>query len=151
MSDRFEVLLVEDDPTDVYLIQEAFKTGDARVKLRTVPDGEEALAYLRRSGAYKKARRPDAIVLDLNLPKLDGREVLEIVKADKDLRSIPVLVLTTSSRDEDVAASYGLGANCFVTKPMSLKEHDEAMRAIQQFWFGVARLPGKPARPRPRE
>lgn len=144
MADEFSVLLVEDDPTDVYLLEEAFRNTPIPVKLHNAIDGEEGLAYLKRTGKHKKARRPDAIILDLNLPKMDGRELLEVIKSDKDLKSIPVLVMSTSSAEEDVAKTYGLGANCFITKPFSLKDHERVMRAIQDFWFFVARLPGKP-------
>src|SRR5207253_2983420 len=124
--------------TDVYLLEEAFRNTVIPVKLKNAIDGEEGLAYLKRTGKYKKARRPDAIILDLNLPKMDGRELLEAIKTDKDLKTIPVLVLTTSSSEEDVAKTYGLGANCFVTKPFSLRDHEKVMHAIQDFWFFVA-------------
>jgi len=149
-NDAFEILLVEDDPTDVYLIEEAFRTSPKPVKINHAGDGEEGLSFLKKTGKFKKARRPDAIILDLNLPKMDGRELLEAIKGDKELRTIPVLVMTTSSAEEDVATSYGLGANCFITKPFSLKDHEKVMQAIQDFWFLVARLPGKSAGPRDR-
>jgi len=123
-----EVLLVEDDPGDVLMTQEAFEEHKVRNKLNVVPDGEEALAYLRREGKYTEATRPDLILLDLNLPRVDGREVLQVIKEDQDLRRIPVVVLTTSQADEDILRSYSLHANAYVTKPVDLDQFMEVIR-----------------------
>ncbi|MBC6457227.1 response regulator [Actinomadura sp. HBU206391] len=136
-----EVLLVEDDPGDVLLTKEAFADNKVRNNLTVVSDGEEATAYLRREGDYADAPRPDMILLDLNLPRKDGREVLEEVKADPELRSIPVVVLTTSDADEDILHSYDLHANAYVTKPVDFEQFIRVVRRIDDFFVTVVKLP----------
>jgi CheY-like chemotaxis protein len=137
-----EVLLVEDDPGDVLLIEEAFEFNKVRNNLNVVSDGVEALEYLRREGAYAGAGRPGLILLDLNLPRKDGREVLAEVKEDPSLRTIPVVVLTTSKAEEDVLRSYDLHANAYVTKPVDFDRFIEVVRQIDEFFVSVVRLPG---------
>jgi len=136
-----EVLLVEDDPGDVLMTQEAFEEHKVRNKLTVVTDGEEALAYLRREGVHADATRPDLILLDLNLPRIDGREVLATVKDDEELRRIPVVVLTTSEADEDILRSYELHANAYVTKPVDFDRFISVVRQIDQFFVSVVKLP----------
>ncbi|WP_433215454.1 response regulator [Dactylosporangium sp. CS-047395] len=136
-----EVLLVEDDPGDVLMTQEAFEEHKVRNKLNVVQDGEEALAYLRREGKYADATRPDLILLDLNLPRVDGREVLGVIKEDQDLRRIPVVVLTTSQADEDILRSYSLHANAYVTKPVDFDSFIAVVRQIDEFFVSVVKLP----------
>ena len=136
-----EILLVEDNPGDARLTQEALRDGKVYNKLSVVPDGVEAMAYLRREGRYAGARQPDLILLDLNLPKKDGREVLQEIKADERLRRIPVVVLTSSNAEQDVLKSYGLHANCYVTKPVDLDQFMGAVKAIENFWLTVVTLP----------
>jgi CheY-like chemotaxis protein len=136
-----EVLLVEDDPGDVLMTQEAFEEHKVRNKLTVVSDGSEALAYLRREGQFADAVRPDLILLDLNLPKRDGREVLEEIKKDDDLGRIPVVVLTTSSADEDILRSYQLHANAYVTKPVDFERFIAVIRQIDEFFVSVVKLP----------
>jgi CheY-like chemotaxis protein len=135
-----DVLLVEDDPGDVLMTREAFEEY-LHNRLDVVSDGSEALAYLRREGEYADAPRPDLILLDLNLPRRDGREVLAEVKADVNLRTIPVIVLTTSQADEDVLKSYQLHANAYVTKPVDFDGFIEAIRQIDHFFVSVVQLP----------
>jgi chemotaxis family two-component system response regulator Rcp1 len=137
-----EILLVEDNPGDVRLTQEAFKEGKVGNNLYVVADGEQALAFLRREGRYAGAPRPDIILLDLHLPKKSGREVLSEIKQDEDLRTIPVLVLTTSKAEEDILRAYELHANCYISKPVELDEFFEAVRSIENFWLTVVDLPG---------
>jgi CheY-like chemotaxis protein len=141
-AESIEVLLVEDDPGDVLLIEEAFEFNKVRNNLSVVSDGVEALAYLRREGRYTDARRPGLVLLDLNLPRKDGREVLAEVKEDAELRSIPVVVLTTSKAEEDVLRSYDLHANAYVTKPVDFDRFIEVVRQIDEFFVSVVRLPG---------
>jgi CheY-like chemotaxis protein len=136
-----EVLLVEDDPGDVLMTQEAFQEHKVRNKLSVVSDGEEALSYLRREGTFADATRPDLILLDLNLPRVDGREVLAVIKDDEDLRRIPVVVLTTSQADEDVLRSYSLHANAYVTKPVDFERFITVVRQIDEFFVSVVKLP----------
>ena len=136
-----EVLLVEDDPGDVLMTQEAFEEHKVRNKLSVVSDGEEALAYLRREGKFADAPRPDLILLDLNLPRVDGREVLAVIKDDADLRRIPVVVLTTSQADEDIQRSYSLHANAYVTKPVDFERFIAVVRQIDEFFVSVVKLP----------
>jgi len=136
-----EVLLVEDDPGDVLMTQEAFEEHKVRNKLSVVSDGEEALAYLRRQGEHAEATRPDLILLDLNLPRIDGREVLQVIKEDEDLRRIPVVVLTTSQADEDILRSYSLHANAYVTKPVDFDRFIAVVRQIDDFFVSVVKLP----------
>ncbi len=136
-----EILLVEDNPGDVRLTAETFK--DARIlnHLNVARDGVAALAFLRRQGAYADAPRPDLILLDLNLPKKDGREVLAEIKADEDLKRIPVVILTTSKAEEDIIRTYNLYANCYITKPVDLDQFIEVVQSIQNFWFTIVQLP----------
>jgi CheY-like chemotaxis protein len=136
-----EVLLVEDDPGDVLMTQEAFEEHKVRNRLTVVNDGVEALAYLRREGRYADAPRPDLVLLDLNLPKVDGRQVLAEIKADDSLRRIPVVVLTTSAADEDILRSYSLHANAYVTKPVDFERFIAVVRQIDEFFVSVVRLP----------
>jgi CheY-like chemotaxis protein len=136
-----EILLVEDNPGDVRLTQEAFKEGKVSNKLSVASDGVEALAFLRRDGKYADAPRPDVILLDLNLPKKDGREVLAEIKDDPDLRLIPVVVLTTSLAEQDILKSYNLHANCYITKPVDLERFITVVKSIETFWLSVVKLP----------
>ncbi len=136
-----EVLLVEDDPGDVLMTQEAFEEHKLRNRLTVVSDGAEALAYLRQEGKYVDAVLPDLILLDLNLPRRDGREVLEEVKRDEKLRRIPIVVLTTSQADEDILRSYQLHANAYVTKPVDFERFIAVVRQIDEFFVSVVKLP----------
>jgi chemotaxis family two-component system response regulator Rcp1 len=136
-----EVLLVEDNPGDVRLTKEALKEAKVRNNLHVVEDGVAALRFLRREGEYNSAPRPDLILLDLNLPKKDGREVLEEIKADNALKTIPVVVLTTSHAEEDIVRSYNLHANCYVTKPVDLDQFIRIVKSIEDFWLTIVRLP----------
>ena len=136
-----EVLLVEDDPGDVLMTQEAFEEHKVRNKLTVVSDGEEALAYLRREGKYADAPRPDLVLLDLNLPRIDGREVLAEIKKDGELCRIPVVVLTTSAADTDILRSYQLHANAYVTKPVDFDSFIAVVRQIDEFFVSVVKLP----------
>ncbi|MET8123470.1 response regulator [Micromonospora sp. NPDC005189] len=136
-----EVLLVEDDPGDVLMTQEAFEEHKLRNRLSVVSDGTEALAYLRQEGQYSDALTPDLILLDLNLPRRDGREVLEEIKKDENLRRIPVVVLTTSQADEDILRSYQLHANAYVTKPVDFERFISVVRQIDEFFVSVVKLP----------
>jgi two-component system, chemotaxis family, response regulator Rcp1 len=136
-----EILLVEDNPGDVRLTEEALKEGKVVNRLNVVPDGVEALAYLRKEGEYASAETPDLMLLDLNLPKKDGREVLAEVKEDPELRMIPVVVLTTSRDEQDILKSYDLHANCYITKPVDFEQFISVVRAIEDFWLSVVKLP----------
>jgi CheY-like chemotaxis protein len=136
-----EVLLVEDDPGDVLMTQEAFEEHKVRNNLAVVNDGSEAIAYMRREGQYADAPRPDLVLLDLNLPRRDGREVLAEIKNDPDLRQIPVVVLTTSQADEDILRSYQLHANAYVTKPVDFERFISVVRQIDEFFVTVVKLP----------
>jgi chemotaxis family two-component system response regulator Rcp1 len=135
------VLLVEDSPGDVRLTQEAFHDADPQIELRVAVDGVEAMAYLRREGAYIDASRPDFILLDLNLPKMDGREVLAHIKEDNDLKTIPTVILTTSDAEVDVVTSYKLQANCYLSKPVQLEEFESLVKSINDFWLTRVKLP----------
>jgi CheY-like chemotaxis protein len=139
-----EILLVEDNPGDVELTREGLASAKVNNHLSVVMDGIEALAYLRREGQYHEAIRPDLILLDLNLPKKDGREVLADIKDDENLRVIPVVVLTTSKADEDIVKSYQHHANCYVTKPVDFAGFTQVVHAIDEFWFTVVVLPPRP-------
>jgi CheY-like chemotaxis protein len=136
-----EVLLVEDDPGDVLMTQEAFAEHKVRNRLAVVSDGEEAIAYLRQEGRFSDAVRPDLVLLDLNLPRRDGRQVLEEIKSDERLRQIPVVVLTTSQADEDILRSYELHANAYVTKPVDFDQFISVVRQIDEFFVSVVKLP----------
>ncbi|MBC8264010.1 MAG: response regulator [Anaerolineales bacterium] len=136
-----EILLVEDNPGDVRLAQEALKDAKMRNNLHVARDGVEAMAFLRREGKYADAPHPDLILLDLNLPKKDGREVLAEVKADEDLRRIPVVILTMSKDEEDILKTYNLHANCYVTKPLDLDQFIKVVKAIEDFWLTIVKLP----------
>ena len=136
-----EVLLVEDNPGDVRLTMEAMREGKVLNRMSVASDGEMAMEFLRHEGRYRDAARPDLILLDLNLPKRNGREVLADIKADPDLRTIPVVVLTTSRAEEDVLQTYNLHANCFITKPVDLEQFIKVAQTINDFWFSVVRLP----------
>lgn len=140
-SRTIEILLVEDNPGDARLTREAFKEGRLLNNLTVVNDGVEALAYLRQEGQYSNRARPDLVLLDLNLPKKDGREVLEEIKADEKLRMIPVVVLTTSAAQEDVTRAYGSHANCYITKPVDLDQFLRVAQSIESFWLSLVRLP----------
>lgn len=136
-----EILLVEDNPGDVRLTQEAMKEAKIGNSLSVVENGVDALAFLRREGKYADASRPDLIFLDLNLPKKDGREVLAEIKEDDDLRLIPVVILTTSSAEEDILRTYKHHANCYVTKPVDLTQFINVVKSIETFWLGIVHLP----------
>jgi CheY-like chemotaxis protein len=136
-----EILLVEDNEGDVRLTREVLKDGRIRNTLNVVGDGVEALAYLRREREYAETKPQDLVLLDLNLPKMDGREVLALIKADPDLRRIPVVVLTTSSSEVDVLSAYDLHANCYITKPVDLDQFVKVVRSIEDFWLAIVKLP----------
>jgi chemotaxis family two-component system response regulator Rcp1 len=136
-----EILLVEDSLGDVELTREALRESKVRNRLHVVNDGEQALEFLRGQGCYAHVPRPDLILLDLNLPRRNGREVLQEIKNDEQLKAIPVVVLTTSRAEEDILRSYKLHANCYVTKPVDLEKFFYVIRSIEQFWFTVVRLP----------
>lgn len=136
-----EILLVEDNPGDVRLTQEVFKEGKVRNQLNVAWNGEEALAYLRRQGRFAGAPRPDVILLDLNLPRKGGKEVLAEIKVDPKLRCIPVVILTTSQADQDIAESYDQHANCYIVKPVDLDHFINVVRTIEGFWLQIVKLP----------
>lgn len=136
-----QILLVEDNPADVGLIEEAFRDGKLLCDLHVAQDGVAAMQFLRREGAYANSPVPDLILLDLNLPKKDGREVLQEVKADAKLLPIPIIVLTTSDDEADVLRAYGLHANCYLTKPVEMDDFLNKVRAMEEFWLTFARLP----------
>ena len=136
-----EILLVDDSPADLDLTLEALASSTYQSRVNTVPDGEEAIAYLHRAGAYSNAARPNLVILDLNLPRKDGRLVLADFKSDPALRSVPVVIFTTSHSRQDIARCYAIGANCYVSKPGNLKDFRTAVQAIEQYWFSVASLP----------
>ncbi len=138
-----EILMVEDNPADVRLTIEAFKDAKVLNRMNVVEDGEAAMAYLRREGGYADAPRPDLILLDLNLPKKDGREVLAEIKADPDLRRIPVVVLTTSEDQKDILKAYDLHVNAYITKPVDLDQFIRIVEAVENFWLSVVKLPPK--------
>ena len=140
-GEPIDVLLVEDDPGDELMTREAFEDNKIGNTLHVVRDGEEALDFLYRRGAHEGAPRPDLVLLDLNLPKYDGRQVLEKIKSDPDLTDIPVVVLTTSAAEEDILRSYKLHANAYVTKPVDLDQFIRAVRQIDEFFVQVVRLP----------
>jgi two-component system, chemotaxis family, response regulator Rcp1 len=136
-----QILLVEDSPGDIRLTQEALKDSKVRNQLHIVQDGVEAMAFLHRTGNYAGVPRPDIILLDLNLPRKDGRSVLEEIKAEEGLRRIPVVILTTSDDEHDILRSYDLHANCYITKPIDLKQFVTIVKTIENFWFQIVKLP----------
>lgn len=138
----YDILLIEDDPGDVELMREALQDTKLVLNLHVTGDGVEAMAYLRREGVYADAPVPDLILLDLNLPKKDGRQVLKELKSDGKLKMLPVVVVTTSKAEEDVAISYVLGANCYVNKPVGLSQFMSVIQGISEFWLTIVRLPG---------
>jgi CheY-like chemotaxis protein len=137
------VLLVDDDPGDVLMIEEALESIGAPRKIFVVNDGEEAVSFLRQTGSFNKAPRPDVVLLDLNMPRMDGRQVLAVIKADEVLRSIPIVVLTTSQSPADILSSYSLHANAYVTKPMNLDDLTDVVHKIDYFFARIAALPGQ--------
>jgi len=141
ISHPIDILLVEDNPGDVRLTIEALKEDKLQNNLHVVKDGIEAMAFLHQEGEYANAPRPDLILLDLNLPKKDGREVLNEIKADEGLKRIPVVVLTNSQAEEDILKTYDLHANCYITKPVNLEQFVKVVRSIEQFWLTIVRLP----------
>lgn len=143
LSAPIEILLVEDNPGDVRLTKEALKEGKILNNLHVAKDGVEAISFLRREGEYDNAVRPDLILLDLNLPKKDGREVLMEIKKDKELRRIPVVVLTTSGAEEDIIKIYDCHANCYITKPVDFDQFINVIKSIENFWLSVVKLPNK--------
>jgi CheY-like chemotaxis protein len=143
MLNAIDVLLVDDDPGDTLMIREAFEHNKVRNELASVADGVQAMQYLRREGEYANAPRPDLILLDLNLPRKDGREVLAEIKSDPQLSTIPVVVLTTSHAEEDVLKSYQLHANAYVTKPVDFERFIAVVRQIDEFFVTVVKLPGQ--------
>ncbi len=142
--DPIEILLVEDNPADVRLTREALREEKIHNNLSVVSDGVEALAFLRREGAFANAVRPDLILLDLNLPRKDGREVLDEIKKDDSLKTIPVVVLTVSGAEQDILKSYSLHANCYIRKPLDLAQFSKVVKSIQDFWLTIVKLPPKP-------
>lgn len=141
IGEPIEILMVEDNPGDVRLTIEAFKEGKVQNNLSVVEDGMEALAFLHREGKYANAPRPNLILLDLNLPKKDGRKVLEEIKKDPKLKRIPVLVLTTSDAEQDISEAYDLHANCYITKPMDFDQFITVVKYIKDFWLSIVNLP----------
>ncbi|MBW2001373.1 MAG: response regulator [Deltaproteobacteria bacterium] len=142
ISKTIEILLVEDNPGDVRLTKEALKEGKVLNKLHVAEDGVEAVEFLNREGDYADMPRPDLILLDLNLPKKDGREVLAEIKTNENLKRIPVVVLTTSRSEEDILKSYNLNANCYITKPVDLDQFILVIKSINDFWLTIVKLPG---------
>jgi len=140
-KEQINILLIEDNPGDVRLTQEAFKEGELNVNLEIAIDGVEALNFLHKSNGYEDAVRPDLILLDLNLPKRDGREVLAEIKVNDDLKKIPVVILTTSDAEQDVIKSYNLHANCYINKPVDFDKFFKVIRQIEQFWLEMVILP----------
>jgi chemotaxis family two-component system response regulator Rcp1 len=138
---RLDVLLVDDSPGDVRLTQEAFREANRSIRLHVAADGVQAMEFLRREGAYADAPRPDFILLDLNLPKMDGREVLARIKADDSLKLIPTVILTTSDAEADIARSYELQANCYLSKPVQLGDFEGLVQSISDFWLTRVKLP----------
>lgn len=141
IGNTVDILMVEDDPGDVELTKEALEDSKLSINLHVVEDGVQALRYLQKKDEYSEVTSPDLILLDLNMPRKDGREVLAELREDPKLRSIPVVVLTTSEADEDIIKSYGLGANCYVTKPVGLEQFSRVIQSIESFWFTIVKLP----------
>ena len=143
IGELVEILLVEDNPGDTLLAKKALELGRVANNLHCVEDGESALAFLRGAGAYCNSPRPDLVLLDLNLPGMDGREVLAEIKSDPNLRSIPVVVLTTSKSEQDVLESYAVHANCYINKPVNLEDFIHVVQSIEAFWVGIVTLPSR--------
>ncbi|MCU1369836.1 MAG: receiver box response regulator [Ilumatobacteraceae bacterium] len=141
MNDEIQILLVEDNPGDVRLTREALRSAKVANELHVVGDGEEAIEFLRQRGRHHDAPRPDIVLLDLNLPRIDGAEVLEDIKSDVELSKIPIIVLTSSSAEVDIQQAYELHANCFISKPVDFTEFIEAVRSLEGFWLKIVRLP----------
>jgi chemotaxis family two-component system response regulator Rcp1 len=137
------ILLVEDNPADIRLTQEVFKEGRIKNLMNIVMDGEEALKYLRKQEKYKDVETPDLVLLDLNLPKKDGREVLSVIKSDEELKMLPVIILTTSAAEQDIMNTYANHANCYIMKPVDLSQFINVVRSIEEFWLTVVKLPKK--------
>ncbi len=144
MNNSVEILLVEDNPADIRLTQEAFKEAKIHNNLHVVQDGMSAVEFIRQEGPYKNAPRPDLILLDLNLPKMDGREVLQIIKTGSETMQIPVVILTTSEDEEDVLRSYKLHANAYLVKPIDMMQFIKMIKQLEGFWLSVVKLPPKP-------
>ena len=140
-SKAVDILLVEDNEGDARLAKEAMRDSKIRNTLHHVSDGEEAMAFLRKEGKYANVPRPDLVLLDLNLPKKDGRQVLAEIKKDNDLKRIPVVILTVSSAEEDILKSYNLHANCYITKPIDLSQFMKVVRSVEDFWLTIVKLP----------
>jgi len=140
-GEPIEILLVEDSPDDAALTIDALRSGRVHNRIHAVDDGVEAMAFLRREGAYRQAPRPDLVLLDLNLPRKSGREVLAEIKQDPDLRRIPVVVMTSSDDEKDILAAYNLYVNCYITKPVDLDQFITVVKTIEHFWFSVVKLP----------
>jgi chemotaxis family two-component system response regulator Rcp1 len=140
-TEPVDVLLIEDNPGDVRLTKEALKDAKLKIHMHVVGDGMEAMAFLRKQGKYASSPRPDLVLLDLNLPKKDGRQVLAEIKDDTDLKRIPVVIITSSKAEEDVLKSYNLHANCYVTKPLDLDQFITVVQSIEQFWLTIVKLP----------
>ena len=149
LNSPVEILLVEDNPGDAELTAEALRNGKVWNQMQVVEDGDAALAFLRQQGEYANAPRPDLILLDLNLPRKSGREVLAEIKADDKLKAIPVIVLTTSEAEEDILRAYNLAVNCYITKPVDLDQFIKVVKAIEEFWFTVVKLPPNHPAPYP--
>ena len=137
----YEILLVEDNPAEVNLTKEAFKEGKLFCNLNAVSNGEEAIDYLRKKGEFENAARPDIILLDLNLPRKDGREVLAEIKQDPELKQIPIVVLTSSDNEEDIIKAYNLYVNCYIKKPIDFEQFTKVIQEIEEFWFSIVILP----------
>jgi CheY-like chemotaxis protein len=146
VAEPVEILLVEDNSGDARLAMEALKDAKVRNKLHWVKDGVQAMEFLRREGEYSDAPRPDVVLLDLNLPRKDGREVLAEIKSDEDLRRIPVIILTISADEEDILRSYDTHANCYITKPLHLDQFMQVVKSIEDFWLEIVKLPPKGAK-----
>jgi two-component system, chemotaxis family, response regulator Rcp1 len=138
-----DILLVEDNPGDIRLTLEAFKEGKCTNHIHVVKDGEEAMQFLRKQDRHADSPRPDLILLDLNLPKRDGRSILQEIKTDPDLKRIPVVILTTSKAEEDILRTYNLHANCYITKPVDIEEFITITRSIENFWLSIVKLPDR--------
>ena len=138
-----EILLVEDNPADVRLTLEALKVGNIRSKVQVIKDGEKAVNYFKKGKGFENRSLPDLILLDLNLPKLSGREVLAVIKQDEDLKHIPVIILTTSKSEEDILKSYQHHANCYITKPVDFDQFSDLIKKLDYFWFSIVKMPSK--------